>query len=236
MSRRHVRERGAFLVLFDAILASNSTLPPPQGAGCPQGMRLRGESGGQLVQNRNRSEVTPNVADHKKTRNVEGFSRTSLIIRFQPLPIDTFWSKRLENKRIDNENYYEMQITSYWNLPFIIKGYLSSGLAEARYSLRARPEKQSRSRPMARFEYSSRDIVEFAAEGGAPDALFELGLMYASGRDVQRDFVSAHKWFNVAALRGNDEAKRYRLELSREMTRQEISRAQKLAREWISKH
>lgn len=89
---------------------------------------------------------------------------------------------------------------------------------------------------MARFEYSSRDIVEFAAEGGAPDALFELGLMYASGRDVQRDFVTAHKWFNIAALRGNDEAKRYRLELSREMTRQEISRAQKMARDWISKH
>ncbi len=89
---------------------------------------------------------------------------------------------------------------------------------------------------MARFEYSSRDIVEFAAEGGAPDALFELGLMYASGREVERDFVTAHKWFNVAALRGNDEAKRYRLELSREMTRIEIARAQKLAREWISRH
>lgn len=89
---------------------------------------------------------------------------------------------------------------------------------------------------MARFEFSSRDIVEFAAEGGAPDALFELGLMYASGREVERDFVSAHKWFNLAALRGNDEAKRYRLELSREMSRQEVARAQRLAREWISTH
>lgn len=89
---------------------------------------------------------------------------------------------------------------------------------------------------MARFECSSRDIVEFAAEGGAPDALFELGLMYASGREVERDFITAHKWFNVAALRGNDEAKRYRLELSREMTRIDIARAQKLAREWISRH
>ena len=89
---------------------------------------------------------------------------------------------------------------------------------------------------MARLEYSSRDIVEFAAEGGAPDALFELGLIYASGREVDQDFITAHKWFNLAALRGNDDAKRYRLELSREMTKMQIACAQKLAREWISKH
>ena len=89
---------------------------------------------------------------------------------------------------------------------------------------------------MARFEYTSRDIVEYAAEGGAPDALFELGLMYASGREVPQDFVTAHKWFNLAALRGNEEAKRYRLELSREMSKLEIARAQRMAREWMTRH
>jgi TPR repeat protein len=89
---------------------------------------------------------------------------------------------------------------------------------------------------MARLEYSSRDIVEYAAEGGAPDALFELGLMYASGREVSQDFVTTHKWFNLAALRGNDEARRYRLELSREMSKLEIAQAQRLAREWIRAH
>ncbi len=89
---------------------------------------------------------------------------------------------------------------------------------------------------MAKFEGTSRDIVEFAAEGGAPDALFELGLMYASGRDVDRDFIIAHKWLNLAALRGNDEAKRYRLELSAEMSKAEIAQAQRLARAWLSVH
>lgn len=88
----------------------------------------------------------------------------------------------------------------------------------------------------ARFEYTSRDVVEYAAEGGAPDALFELGLMYASGREVPQDFITAHKWFNLAALRGNDEAKRYRLELSREMSKLDIARAQRMAREWMTKH
>ncbi|MEQ1611876.1 MAG: hypothetical protein ABL904_03920 [Hyphomicrobiaceae bacterium] len=89
---------------------------------------------------------------------------------------------------------------------------------------------------MARFEFTSLTSIECAAEGGAPDALFELGLMYCAGREVSVDFVSAHKWFNLAALRGNDDAKRYRSELAREMSRTQISRAQKLAREWINKH
>ncbi|CAN0433464.1 unnamed protein product [Phaeothamnion confervicola] len=89
---------------------------------------------------------------------------------------------------------------------------------------------------MARFEYASRDVVEYAAEGGTPDALFELGLMYASGREVSQDFVTAHKWFNLAALRGSDEAKRYRLELSREMSKSDIAKAQRMAREWMTRH
>jgi len=89
---------------------------------------------------------------------------------------------------------------------------------------------------MARLEYATRDMVEGAAHGGAPDALFALGLMYCAGRDVELDLVSAHKWFNLAALRGNDEAKRYRLEIAQEMSRVEIARAQRLAREWLAKH
>ena len=89
---------------------------------------------------------------------------------------------------------------------------------------------------MARLEFASRDVVEFAAQGGAPDALFQLGLMYCSGREVDLSFVDAHKWFNLAALRGNDEARRYRLELSREMSKAQIAQAQRLAREWLTRH
>jgi uncharacterized protein len=89
---------------------------------------------------------------------------------------------------------------------------------------------------MARVEFASRDGVESAAQCGAPDALFQMGLLYCSGRDVELSFVHAHKWFNLAALRGNDEAKRYRLELSREMTKAQIAQAQRLAREWLVRH
>ncbi len=89
---------------------------------------------------------------------------------------------------------------------------------------------------MARFEIATNEMVEFAAQGGAPDALFELGMMYCSGRDVGLDLVQAHKWFNLAALRGNVEAKRYRVEVAAEMSKAEIAEAQRQARAWLAKH
>jgi TPR repeat protein len=89
---------------------------------------------------------------------------------------------------------------------------------------------------MARLDFNSHGLDEAAAHGGTSDALFQLGLMYSIGRDVDVDLIEAHKWFNLAALRGNDDAKRYRLEISREMSKREISCAQKLAREWIAAH
>jgi len=87
---------------------------------------------------------------------------------------------------------------------------------------------------MARLELSARKSDESGAQSG--DALFQLGLMYCSGRDVDVDLISAHKWFNLAAMRGNDAAKRYRVELASEMTKAEIARAQKQAREWLTRH
>jgi TPR repeat protein len=89
---------------------------------------------------------------------------------------------------------------------------------------------------MARFDFSADDVIDVSAQSGGADALFELGLMYCAGRDVEINLVEAHKWFNLAAMRGNDEAKTYRLELSREMTKKEIAAAQKSAREWLRCH
>lgn len=82
---------------------------------------------------------------------------------------------------------------------------------------------------MARFEFSAEDVV---GTTGA-DALFQLGLMYCTGREVEIDLIQAHKWFNLAALRGNETAKQYRLDISREMTKKDIATAQRGAREWL---
>lgn len=89
---------------------------------------------------------------------------------------------------------------------------------------------------MARFDFSAGDVASGAALVDGADALFQLGLMYCSGREVAIDLVEAHKWFNLAASRGNDAAKGYRLELSREMTKMQIAAAQKRAREWLRAH
>lgn len=89
---------------------------------------------------------------------------------------------------------------------------------------------------MARFEMPARGLAEGPAQGGQTDAIFQLGLMYCAGRDVELDFVQAHKWFNIAAMRGNAQAKRYRSEIAGEMTKAEVARAQRLAREWLSRH
>jgi TPR repeat protein len=65
---------------------------------------------------------------------------------------------------------------------------------------------------------------------------FELGVNYACGRRVGADLIEAHKWFNIAALRGDMEAARRRQELASEMSAIEIASAQRRAREWISLH
>jgi TPR repeat protein len=83
---------------------------------------------------------------------------------------------------------------------------------------------------MARFDMS----VTTASETNSADALFHLGMMYCIGREVETDLVAAHKWFNLAALRGNAEAKQYRCEISRDMSVTEIAEAQKQARAWLT--
>jgi uncharacterized protein len=85
---------------------------------------------------------------------------------------------------------------------------------------------------MARMEMGV-ETFERAAQAGAPDALFELGMLYATGLDVAVDRVTAHKWFNLAAARGNQSARLYRSELAQEMAPEEIAEAQRLAREWL---
>lgn len=73
------------------------------------------------------------------------------------------------------------------------------------------------------------------AARGNSHALFELGIVYSSGSgDVDVDYVEAHKWFNLAALAGVEEAQFLRAEVADEMTAREIVEAQRQARAWIN--
>ena len=85
--------------------------------------------------------------------------------------------------------------------------------------------------------------METQPTGGIPlptaestgDELFRLGLLYSTGQGgAPLDYVSAHMLFNLAAMRGSEEGKVYRRELSREMDHAEVADAQRAAREWLA--
>src|SRR5690242_6912238 len=65
------------------------------------------------------------------------------------------------------------------------------------------------------------------------ETFYELGLMHASGRSGAADLVTAHKWFNIAAMKGHTDAARMRREIAAEMTDAEIGQAQRAARDWL---
>ena len=63
-----------------------------------------------------------------------------------------------------------------------------------------------------------------------------LGMSCTTGAEVLVDLVSAHKWFNLAAMLGNKDAIRLRREIAAEMTTAQIAAAQRAARDWITRH
>jgi uncharacterized protein len=72
------------------------------------------------------------------------------------------------------------------------------------------------------------------AARGDEDAYFELGLAYSSGSEgVDVDLIEAHKWFNLAAMRGDERSQEYRAEVADEMSAREIAEAQRQARAWL---
>jgi hypothetical protein len=68
------------------------------------------------------------------------------------------------------------------------------------------------------------------------DVLFERGLYWASGRSGLVDLVAAHKWFNLAALKGRKDAIGLRQEVAEQMSETEIAAAQREARAWVVAH
>ena len=75
-----------------------------------------------------------------------------------------------------------------------------------------------------------------AADIGQPDALYDLGLLYSTGQGVRQDYVAAHKWFNLAAMRGVRRAEVDRSELACDMTAKDVEEALRQARAWLDTH
>lgn len=73
-----------------------------------------------------------------------------------------------------------------------------------------------------------------AAARGDINAYFELGVAFSTGgHGVNVDLIEAHKWFNLAAVKGHEESQLCRAEISEEMTARQIAEAQREARAWL---
>jgi TPR repeat protein len=74
-----------------------------------------------------------------------------------------------------------------------------------------------------------------AASQGDIEATYTLGVAYSTGsHGVTCDLIEAHKWFNLAAVKGHTEAQMCRADISDEMNAREIAEAQRRARGWIA--
>ena len=80
----------------------------------------------------------------------------------------------------------------------------------------------------------ARDTAEPILDG---EDMYRLGLQASTGgAENELNLVTAHKWFNLAAMQGNLEARAYRTELANEMSSEEIAEAQRQARAYLSTH
>ena len=77
------------------------------------------------------------------------------------------------------------------------------------------------------------DLATMLHSESAPEELYQAGLVYATGLNVEIDLIAAHKWFNLAALRGSEEAKAQRAEMAEMMSTDEVKQALQAAREWL---
>ena len=91
---------------------------------------------------------------------------------------------------------------------------------------------------MARFDFSDHSTGTIGATLFTPaaDVLFQMGLLCALGRDGDVDLVGAHMYFNLADRDGVEDAAFHRQEVAAQMSKQQLAKALRAAREWLSVH
>ena len=77
--------------------------------------------------------------------------------------------------------------------------------------------------------------LRLAANQGNDLAQRRLGQMYERGEGVQQDYVRAYMWYSLGTANGVEAGARLRDALAKRMEPEQITEAQKLAREWKPK-
>ena len=73
-------------------------------------------------------------------------------------------------------------------------------------------------------------------EQGHVWAQYNLGLMHSIGRGVLMDMEKAYYWFYLAAAQGSEQAEKHRDEAACDLSRDQITEAERKAQEWMAKH
>ncbi len=83
--------------------------------------------------------------------------------------------------------------------------------------------------------YADLPIDRLSLIGAHSDAeeLYRAGLACAMGEDTEMNLVEAHKWFNLAVLKGHDDAKQQRAEMAAMLSSDEVKLALQAARDWL---
>lgn len=118
---------------------------------------------------------------------------------------------------------------NYGNAAMRFRAAAEAGHREAQYQL-ATMYQTGRGVPQDYAEAAK--WYRAAAEVGSREARGPLGKLYAQ----MGDHVSAHMWFNLAAIVNDPWAPKSRDDIAKLMTPAQIAEAQKLARQWDTKH
>jgi hypothetical protein len=104
----------------------------------------------------------------------------------------------------------------------------AQGIADAQYNIGLM---YSNGRGVAQDYVEAVRWFNIAAAQGSAMAQTSLGFRYSNGQGVGQDYVRAHMWHYLAAVSGDKTAANNRDSVAAKMTPQQISEAQKLARE-----
>jgi TPR repeat protein len=69
------------------------------------------------------------------------------------------------------------------------------------------------------------------ADAGHPESQYDLGILFSTGKGVALDYVTAHKWFNLAAEAGITEAWELGADVASQMSKDDLAEALRAARQ-----
>jgi len=78
-------------------------------------------------------------------------------------------------------------------------------------------------------------LYRLSAEQGDTGGQSNLGLMYANGTGVLQDYALAHMWLNICGSNGGEDCVKNRKAVEERMSKQQIEKAQEMARNWKPK-